>query len=80
MWKRVVDHWPLTEPVAILLEWQGLYFLACKAVVANAMGVLAQQQKTVQAKNPLPEPSFALCDLLVVPHPLGKTLADDLCQ
>ena len=77
-WRSVVDNWPMKEPEAILIRWCGLYFLARKAVVANAMDVLGQQQKTAQAKSPLPEPSFALCDLPVVPHPIGEILAEEL--
>jgi len=67
------------RPETILLEWNGMFFLARKAVVANAMDVL-EQQKTAQAKNPLPEPSFALCDLPVVPHPIGRILAEELIE
>jgi len=61
------------------MGWNGMFFLARKAVVANAMDVL-EQQKTAQAKNSLPEPSFALCNLPTVPHPIGRILAEELVE
>jgi hypothetical protein len=78
-WNRVISHLGLTTPTTILFEWSGLCFLARKAVVANAIMVL-DQRKTAQAKNPLPEPSFTLSDLLLVPPPLDTVLIEELCD
>jgi hypothetical protein len=75
-WVRLVNVLELQEPTAFLFAWKGMYFLAHRAFVANAMDRL--KQKTTQAKNPLPEPSFALCDFLLVPNVIGRILADEL--